>query len=163
MNSLILFRHSDAEPSGHSDFERRLTDYGREKLAGIAEKAKVYLPRVTHILSSPYLRALESAAILADAYNVDRDQIVTHDEIATSLPRDIIRILKDYNGANTMLVGHMPTISYLAAELLSHRPLPIDLNFAPGHFLLMDFREKFLHGTGVLRAFHNSETAPARH
>jgi len=155
MPSLILFRHSDAVASASSDFERRLTERGREKLRLIAEEAKSLLPSVDRILSSPYLRAMESAQILAEAYGVDPAEVQSHDPIANALPREIIQLLKAYSGSNILLVGHMPTLAYLSAELLSDGVQPMNLNFSPGHFLLMDFDGKFLFRKGRLRHFYS--------
>ena len=159
MNSLLLFRHSDAEDSRGQDSERRLTEYGRSKLKNIAEDAKGEEPVVNKILCSPFRRARESAEIIADIYSVSHDEIIESDIIVNSMPREVIRFLKEYSGQNLVCVGHMPTLAYLAAEMTGGYHLPLDFNFYPGQFLVLDFKNKFMYNKGILRFYYNMESS----
>ena len=70
---LLLLRHALAADraafaaTGKDDRLRPLTDDGRKKMRKIGEALAGLLPEISLIATSPYLRALESAEILARA------------------------------------------------------------------------------------------------
>jgi phosphohistidine phosphatase len=114
---LILMRHGHAEES-RDDYSRRLTDAGRgaARRAGEALARSGFSPQRT--VTSPAPRALETAALLAEAcgntgaVEVD-DTLYLADEAAylTALRR-----LSD-ELHSVVLVGHNPTLSALASRL----------------------------------------------
>lgn len=62
---LILLRHAEAVERSSSDFARRLTLKGREQAARAGCFLRDHNLRPDHILCSPYLRARETAAVVA--------------------------------------------------------------------------------------------------
>ena len=106
---LFLVRHAKAEPSSSGgDAARRLSKEGRERfrrhLAALA--GELYLRR---IVTSPYARAAETAALLAEATGapVDQDPRLAS---GASDGRGLLRLAAEH-GAGTALVGHNPEIA----------------------------------------------------
>ncbi len=67
--NLYIVRHAIAVDEGTADFEdsqRPLTDKGRRKMRQIAKGLRALGVEFDLILSSPYLRAQETAEILAE-------------------------------------------------------------------------------------------------
>lgn len=114
---LILMRHGHAEES-RDDFARRLTDAGRAaaRRAGEALTGSGVSPQ--RIVSSPAPRALETAALVAEACGdtgaVEVDDTLYLAEEAAYL--DALRRLPASLHA-VVLVGHNPTLSSLASKL----------------------------------------------
>ena len=71
--NLYIIRHAIAVNEGtdgyESDSERPLTDKGRKKMREIAKGLRNLGVEFDLILSSPYVRARETAEILADVFN----------------------------------------------------------------------------------------------
>ena len=117
---LLLVRHGIAAPLGGKvvrDERRPLTAQGRRHLRQVAA-ALVHLtapPRA--ILTSPLLRARQTAEILAQAWGDLRPEIAP--ALAQGDIRDIRRALASFNNEDTIvLVGHENWISEFTAHLL---------------------------------------------
>jgi phosphohistidine phosphatase len=117
---LLLVRHGIAAPLGGKvvrDESRPLTAQGRRHLRQVAA-ALVHLtapPRA--ILTSPLLRARQTAEILAQAWGDLRPEIAP--ALAQGDIRDIRRALASFNNEDTIvLVGHENWISEFTAHLL---------------------------------------------
>jgi phosphohistidine phosphatase len=114
---LLLVRHAkahDSHPAG--DFARALTPKGRAAFARFAARlARKH--RVTRILSSPLVRAVQTAELLAQAFEVEEVEIdgaLSPGEEATA------RLMACVASAvpGTALVGHNPALEE-ALQLLS--------------------------------------------
>jgi phosphohistidine phosphatase len=123
--NLYFLRHglaADRETWEEEDALRPLTGEGRdriEKLAGFIANQNLSLDR---IVSSPYLRALQTAEIVAKANNL-MDQLVQDERLAYDFNAKAIgRILADNPELkNIMFVGHEPTFSMTIGELTGGR------------------------------------------
>ena len=117
---VYLLRHGKAEEHSMDkpDRERRLTDEGvasmQEEIPGI----KKYVERLDAILTSPYPRASETAAIVAEAYGIE-PSLKEIDELAISDAEAALlaQLRKFPQDAVVMLVGHSPLLGELAAFL----------------------------------------------
>lgn len=115
---LWLLRHGDAEPHGsRSDFERRLTERG-ECQAALAGSALVALGvRFELVLTSPRVRARETARIAGEALGVAP---VEHEPLAGEFGRDqALELLQSVaNGdGRVLIVGHEPDFSQVVHDL----------------------------------------------
>ncbi len=121
---LILFRHGPAEPRenyrGGADAGRPLTAEGRSKTRQAARGLGRQLDRVTDILTSPYVRARETADILATVFEVavvEFEGLAPGDEAArletwlAERPPDTVAIA----------VGHEPGLGDAASFFLAGR------------------------------------------
>ena len=133
---LYIIRHAianqlDSNSQEQEDSQRQLTDGGRRKMRRIARGLKAQGTQIDLILTSPYLRAAETARILQKELDLEPDKIITVESLspvgdAGQLVSDIQR---DYASVeNIALVGHEPSLSRLISIFLSVDPtLPISL------------------------------------
>ena len=133
---LYIVRHAIAEQrdptsSEEQDSQRPLTGAGRKKFRQIARALSDLGAPIDLILTSPYLRAADTARILQKKLDLKKDQVVTADDLSpTGDPDRLIKeISEKYAGkGNIALVGHEPALSRLISVLLSGDPtLPITL------------------------------------
>ena len=109
---LILWRHAEAAP-GAPDHARALTDTGRRHAHMMAQWLLPRLPSDLLILSSPAVRARQTAEALGLPF--DLSEAIGQDRPATDLLR-----AADWpaNQRNVMLVGHQPALGELIALIL---------------------------------------------
>jgi len=128
-----LLRHGTAEDlkPGGSDAERKLTAGGREEVRGAAECARRARVAPTLILSSPYVRAVETAGIAAEVLGY-RGRITRTDVLIPSAsPQPVWNEIRSrQDEMQILLAGHEPLLSLLAAYLLSTPVLQIDMRKA---------------------------------
>jgi phosphohistidine phosphatase len=110
---LILWRHADAE-EGAPDLARRLTPKGRKQAARIAQWLREQMPPRFDVISSPAVRARETAEALGVAFE-------TSPLLAPGVP--VASVLRaagwpDREGT-VILVGHQPDLGLTASFLIS--------------------------------------------
>ena len=160
MMQVYLLRHGIAEEGrlGRSDADRELTAEGRRKLRDtlhIASRADV---RPSLILSSPLVRAAQTAAIAAELLGYQNK--VLQSKVLLPNARyeqvwDEIRVHRDED--ELMLVGHDPLFSSLAGYLLGYPDLQID--FKKGALFRADFESFGPKPRGILRWFITAKLA----
>ncbi len=113
---LFLMRHGDAEPYAACDRERPLTARGRLQVQAKAEAFKARLSAVSHVYHSTFLRARETAGIIAEV--MDNKPVF---ELASwapeSAPERALETLETLVESTPLIVTHMPLISYVEALL----------------------------------------------
>jgi len=127
---LYIIRHAIAAQAGISgsaedDSQRPLTDEGRKKMRKIARGLRELEVEIDLILTSPYLRAAQTAKILAKTFELPKDKlIITEHLIPTGYPDRLIgEINKNYGEVeNIALVGHEPYVGDLISMLISGDP-----------------------------------------
>lgn len=140
---LLLIRHAIAEDrarfaaSGRDDGLRPLTAEGRRKMGEAARGIAGELPELDLIATSPLRRAVETAAILAEAYGG-----CPRIEVAALGPagrlEEMLAWLAGENPRRAVAaVGHEPDLGRLCAWLCAGRQLPI-LRFKKGGACLLD-------------------------
>ncbi|MGZ9234265.1 MAG: phosphohistidine phosphatase SixA [Anaerolineales bacterium] len=121
--NLYVIRHAiavDEATSDYEDSERPLTDKGRKKMRQIAKSLRNLGVEFDLILSSPYVRARETAEILADVFKM-RDRIAFSDNlIPLQKPELLISEINEKHSVDSLaLVGHEPHLSTLIGLLIS--------------------------------------------
>lgn len=114
-----ILRHGKAErdsPSG-ADEDRPLRKRGRRQAKRLAEHIADRGPAPNLVISSPILRARDTAEIIAAALDVPLEFA---DELATGVGVPVIAALlqRSSDQAPVMLVGHNPQLENILAELL---------------------------------------------
>jgi phosphohistidine phosphatase len=122
--NLYIIRHAiavDAATSDHeSDSERPLTDKGRKKMRQIAKGLRNLGVEFDLILSSPYVRACETAEILADVFKMKKKLVFSDNLIPLGNPELLIgEINEKYSVDSLALVGHEPHLSALIGMLVA--------------------------------------------
>jgi phosphohistidine phosphatase len=120
---LYLVRHAiafDADPAKWPDDSKRpLTPEGQKRFSRAARGLRELVPDVDLVLSSPWLRAWQTAELLeADA---GWPRAVACDALASGrVPAEVLQALQPFNGHATIaLVGHEPSLHELASYLLT--------------------------------------------
>src|SRR4051812_46701442 len=109
---LILWRHADAE-EGADDLARRLTKKGEVDAAAMAKWLRAQLPRDFTVVSSPALRAQQTAAAL-------KAKVATEPALApgATVPT-ILGVIEEHTGL-VIVVGHQPDLGRAAAQLVAN-------------------------------------------
>lgn len=119
---ILIIRHGQAvdDAPGVGDSGRWLTARGRKATRRVARwlvKRKDRRPAA--IWTSPLVRAVQTAEILADAAGLDADVSVAPELSPGRDPADLMRALSQHRGAEPLvLVGHEPQLSALVTSLL---------------------------------------------
>lgn len=120
---IILFRHGHAEELGprvKSDEARALTEKGRRKTSSMARLLQQLELTPNIIASSPLVRAIQTAEILANELHLNEvHECLELQPTGTAI--SVLAWLKKYTkSANTVLmVGHEPHLSKLLSWLLT--------------------------------------------
>lgn len=116
---LYLVRHEDAGEA-EQDEHRSLTEFGRQRMRKTARFCLDQGVVLDAIFTSPLVRAVQTAEILAEGLGFD-GPIDAHAEIAFPSRIETLTRLIDRAPANwrgLALVGHEPTLGQLAHHLL---------------------------------------------
>ena len=123
---LYIVRHAIAVEAGtpgyEDDSQRILTDKGRKKMNRIAQGLKELEDRMDLIITSPYLRALQTAKILKRAFYLKKVDVVETEHLTPMGYTDqlINEINQNYNAMERIaLVGHEPSLSSLVSVLVA--------------------------------------------
>jgi phosphohistidine phosphatase len=121
MQQLYIVRHADAEPENTTDEERRLTAKGERQAAKIGQFCARQEFAVGPIFSSPLVRAVQTAELLAKPLGAE---VKTSRQLATGMtPGQLRAFLREQrSGDSLLIVGHEPDLSRAAAELLGCAP-----------------------------------------
>ncbi len=127
---LLLVRHAIAEDrvafarSGQPDDQRPLSTQGRKKMRLVAEALRDLLPGPDLLLSSPLLRARQTAQILSAAVDLPATECPAL--APDGEPGEVFKFLSGRRGARTVIaVGHEPGLSQLAGFALTGRAQPL--------------------------------------
>ena len=116
--NLYIVRHAIAIERGTPDYkddsQRPLTDSGSKKMKKIARGLEGLGVQLDVILTSPYIRARDTAKILADRYDMT-DRIYFSENLIPpgNFEALVFEIHEKYDLANVALVGHEPMLSSL--------------------------------------------------
>jgi phosphohistidine phosphatase len=118
---IYILRHGIAVERGtagyKSDSERPLTSDGEGKMRQIAEAMLGMGLQFDLILSSPYVRAEQTARIVAQELE---EEVTLSDHLAPgSNALELIREINDERPQRVLLVGHEPDLSRLISLLLT--------------------------------------------
>jgi phosphohistidine phosphatase len=148
--NIYLIRHGDAEniSKGTRDFDRRLTTEGELKIKKAADFWKTLVPAFDIILSSPYIRALQTAKIIASAYNYKKD-IITDKRISSGCAtEDMLELVNSFQALEIAVIGHQPDLSNHTSILISGSGAYVD--YKKGTIAKISFHNKAKEGKGVL-------------
>ena len=116
---LYLLRHATAVDIASSDAERELTREGREEARIVGAALAELDVKLSRILSSPLLRARQTAEIAAKALKFPGDVEFLEELANNTTTTALLKALKPFASADEiMLVGHMPALSEHLAALI---------------------------------------------
>lgn len=130
---LYLFRHGIAEDlqPGKRDADRALLEHGRKKAAEVIQAARRGGLNPSLIVSSPYLRAMQTAQVAADELEYRGEIVKTDTLIPHGSPEGVWHELRAHRDEQAILAaGHEPLLSHLTAYLLAAPALRVEMKKA---------------------------------
>jgi phosphohistidine phosphatase len=125
MRQLLVVRHAIAEDAADyarshpDDAGRPLTSEGWKKMKRVAEALRELVPEIQLLATSPFTRAVQTAAILAAAYD-GLDPVVVPVLAPAQSADDVTRWLIGERRHDTVaIVGHEPGLGRAASWLLA--------------------------------------------
>jgi phosphohistidine phosphatase len=110
---VFLVRHAEAKP-GEPDELRTLTSHGRWQAKDLGKRLERKGILVDAIVSSPLVRARETADRIAEALGTPAQ---TDERLAPGATTDDLRAAVAGRGETVVVVGHQPDCGKIAAEL----------------------------------------------
>jgi len=132
---LYIIRHAEAVSRGtadvNADEDRPLTDHGHAQARALSVALQKRKVRLDVLLTSPLLRARQTAEDLLDAWPDPKPELHQLDELAPEVkPSKLARELRKLGKESIGLVGHMPDLAAHAAWLIGSRKAQLDLEKA---------------------------------
>lgn len=115
---LYIVRHGEAEPATGADAQRPLTERGRRDVRALWQALAARGETPGKIISSPYVRAAQTAAEIAAVFNT---QVARSSDLLVpeARPQDVFDwLLSEPLRDGTLLVSHMPLVSLLVGRLV---------------------------------------------
>ena len=117
MKRLIILRHAKSSWDNEDvrDHDRTLNRRGEKSAVLIGEFLEAKQGKPDLIISSTALRAQETAKLVAEKMNYDKDKIVLNSELYLAWINDILRVVSttSNNIETCMIVGHNPGLTNL--------------------------------------------------
>lgn len=112
--NLYLIRHSVAEniSINKKDFERELTEDGKQIINKASRTWKTFIHNFDLILSSPLTRAVQTAEIISKNIQSVPEVIKENNLGIGCRTSDLIDILNEMDFKNIAVVGHQPDLSH---------------------------------------------------
>src|SRR5262249_18697267 len=144
---LYIIRHAVAEPLGKrnefSDEKRMLTDEGRERMRVAARGLRKQGGELDLLLTSPLIRAAETAEIVAAALEVGKKQI----RQTTNLPPgaaagELLAEIRTLPGVESLaLIGHEPDLSSLISRIIQTDVSALSIQLKKGSVCCINITE----------------------
>jgi phosphohistidine phosphatase len=118
-----ILRHAKAEEGGPAtpDEERALTAGGHERMRSVAKAIARLEPKLDAILTSPLLRARQTAEPVARSLSL-QDEVIESDALSPDAdPKEILREIERRGLRRVLVVGHMPHLGKLLGYLVTGR------------------------------------------
>ena len=129
---LIIIRHAEAVPRGQSDVnadaDRALTEHGHAQAHALMPALQGRVARLDVILTSPLLRARQTAEDLLERWPDPKPALRQCEELAPDAkPGKLARVLRKLRKEWVALVGHQPDLSAHIAWLIGSKKAQLDL------------------------------------
>ena len=151
---LFLVRHGIAVDRGSgeikSDAERPLTPEGCQEATLVARGLKQAGCKLDLLVTSPLVRARQTAVIFADVFKLAQPELVCLALAPGGQASDLFQFLKNTKTEAIALIGHEPDMSMLAQTLLQAE---FDMAFKKAAVLRIDISEMPPIAPGVLKWF----------
>jgi phosphohistidine phosphatase len=140
---LYVVRHAEAlsqeKADINSDADRPLTEYGHAQCRALAPALLAQGVTIEVILTSPYLRARQTAQGLVDHWLDPKPRIEECEELAPSgSSGKLARTLRKMKVATAALVGHMPDLAEHLAWFVGSKKARLEMDKAGVAFIECD-------------------------
>lgn len=139
---VYLVRHAIAHERNRvrwpKDALRPLTGAGKQKFRKAARGLARLLPKSARVLTSPYVRARDTAVILASVAKLRAPLEAA--ELGSEKPaRATFELLRSRKSAAVVIVGHEPNLSQLMSAALAGVSDPLKIAFKKGGAVCLRF------------------------
>jgi phosphohistidine phosphatase len=129
---LYIIRHAEAQPLGmdgiEDDADRPLTASGHAQCGPLAATLQRQGVRLDRIVTSPLLRARQTAESLLQELAAPKPELHICDHLAPNgKRRKLTRFLCGLGAQSVAIVGHMPDLAEYAGWLIGSRKAQLDL------------------------------------
>lgn len=132
---LLLLRHAKSawDTDAATDFDRPLTQRGRQAAPQMGHWMHHRGLRPDHVVSSPAKRALQTAEKICVELQVDQGAIHWEPRIYEANVHTLLKVLAECpaKARRVLLVGHNPGLETLLLYLCPDTPLPDDAKLLP--------------------------------
>lgn len=148
--NLYLVRHADAEKTqpGKGDKDRELTREGKDIIQKTADKWVSFIKNPDFICTSPYIRAVETAEIIAESFEFEKEIIKDKALSSGGYTKDLITLVNSLGGEDILVVGHQPDLSEHVSNLISSKGALIE--FKKAAIAKISFKDKADFSKGYL-------------
>lgn len=149
--NVYLIRHAEAERISPliKDSERTITAEGKKALENAIKFWKVAISQIDILLSSPYLRAKQTAEIVSENFGLT-DKFFVDNKLAPGCKtKDIIELANMFKVEDIAFVGHQPDLSEHLEALISDQN--INISFKPATIAKINFEGKVKPQRGTLK------------
>lgn len=147
-----LVRHAlavEAHEFDGPDSARPLTEKGRRRFQSLCESMRKWTDGPTRIITSPYVRAVETAMLLTDGFGLKRKDLITDPEVGPgTTARSLVMAAVATGGKRIAFVGHQPDLSVNCSALMGGG----QIHFGKGCIAALEFNELAV-GSGQLLWF----------
>jgi phosphohistidine phosphatase len=152
---LILVRHAVAFERDRErwpdDRKRPLTPAGKEKFRRVARGLAKWLDKPTRLITSPLVRARETAALLTASARWPKPS--ERPELAPEVePSKVLSMLRTQRAKRIALVGHEPALSALASYCIAGAGTTVAIEMKKGGVARIVFEGDIRPGKGTLIA-----------
>jgi phosphohistidine phosphatase len=125
---LYFLRHGDAiQKASLDDSERPLSELGRKQATVVGEFLRTMEATIDVVVSSPLVRAVETAEIVRKSLDVRKSEATEH-LVPGTRKKQLLDLLNSMKVSSIILVGHEPHLSQTISLLLSgQESLPIEM------------------------------------
>lgn len=132
---IVIMRHAQAiELGSHGvteDEDRFLTEEGRLQAIEMAKSLLNKGIRIDGLISSPLIRARQTAELVAEIYGIARDSIQTTNHLAPGLRcKRLARFMRQHASDHVAIFGHEPDLGIFTGWLIGSKAARV--TFAKG-------------------------------
>jgi len=151
--NIYLIRHGEAEPTSDikPDAERELTETGIQVLNSSVQIWKKYVTHFDVILSSPLKRAMKTASIVKNTFEVESEIMKENSMLNGGSTKDLLIASESFGAQEIAMVGHQPDLGMHIAAMIGSNNLNIKL--LPASIVKINFKDKVTLGKGILEFF----------
>ena len=121
MKRLTLVRHAKSDWSlpGQNDWDRPLNKRGQRDAPEMARRLRSRRLKPDLILSSPAVRAVTTASVMARELKVPAARVVQDERLYLAGPADLLAVVRELGGEanHVMVFGHNPGMTEFANRL----------------------------------------------
>jgi phosphohistidine phosphatase len=155
MRQLLVVRHAIAEDAAEyarthpDDAGRPLTSEGKKKMKRVAESLRTLVPDIQLLATSPFTRAVQTAEILAAAYDGVDPVVIPMLAPAQSADEVTRWLIGERRHDTVAIVGHEPGLGRVASWLLAKSERSF-IEIKKGAALLLSFPDAVDAAAGTL-------------